>query len=194
MVKCNYCGIVRRRAVEKLVSIAHLGIVAVLHFDPRRRVAICAIRCIAQHVRALEHRTNRRIAGLAEACNPARRVGAADNLGPKPNVRLHDCGDICWAPAIALQRELLRVEVRPFSQHVRGVGFDLSMTETIVLPVYCYRCGGAVQVHVEGWSDTGPELPGQTWLCPYCRRSNEMTLPGRISAATANFGDFQPRK
>jgi hypothetical protein len=68
------------------------------------------------------------------------------------------------------------------------------MPEPVTLPVYCYHCGGAVRLHLEDWPDSpsASDVSAQSWSCPYCRRSIDVTMPGRIVRATANYGKIKP--
>lgn len=66
------------------------------------------------------------------------------------------------------------------------------------LPVHCPLCGGAVQLHLEDWPENPPEsgASAQSWTCPYtgCRKVNQVTMPGRIVRATADYWDAKARE
>jgi hypothetical protein len=71
----------------------------------------------------------------------------------------------------------------------------LTMPEPAELPVHCPLCGGAVQLHLEDWPDNPSEAQAsaQCWTCPYCRKTNQVEMPGRIVLAIANYREIKTR-
>ena len=58
-----------------------------------------------------------------------------------------------------------------------------SEPQSISLPIFCVRCGGAVELQFSDWDGNGP-LISQSWTCPYCQAQNAAGFPGRLIGVT----------
>jgi hypothetical protein len=64
----------------------------------------------------------------------------------------------------------------------------LSDAESVMLPVYCTKCGGAVTLFLTPSSPAEPART-QTWKCSHCHEANAPELSGKVGWVAARQRD-----
>ena len=57
------------------------------------------------------------------------------------------------------------------------------------LPVHCAHCGELVTLHLAN----SPHGNDQYWACPWCYKTNDGDIPGRLVNATRGHEPSEPR-
>ena len=69
----------------------------------------------------------------------------------------------------------------------------MTLPESVVLPLHCAFCHGAVEVLCDPGLDSGTLVP--VWYrCPYCQEINSFNAPGAIQSATKRDEDAPSRR